>query len=144
MKTLAQIFILAIVISGCMAKPDFLPPVQPVSPTVTPPVPVSSSGDVDIDPHHGKPFLVKPSVTRLSAAQPNTVIQSPPVPGNAFTYSVPLTNCWIELSTDLVHWRNANENYDYTMSTNSDGSWSLIPNMNLPYAFYRVFGEQLQ
>lgn len=127
MKTLAQIFIL-IALCGCAD-------VSPVA-LLTP---APSTAPLDTDPRHAKAF-----VSAISKAQPLTVIQPAPTSGNAFTYSIPLTNCWIEVSFDLVHWRNANLNYDYTMSTNSDGKWSLIPNMNMAYAFYTVFGEQQQ
>ena len=57
-----------------------------------------------------------------------------------FDYARPLTNCFLQSSTDLVHW---DDRFDFFIGTNTDGSelWSLRTNPFRPCEFYRVAGD---
>lgn len=52
-------------------------------------------------------------------------------------YTVPLTNCWLESSTDLVHWQR-----DWNFSVMSNGDWRVTNAGG--NKFYRVGGEILK
>jgi len=61
----------------------------------------------------------------------------------AFHYSPPLTNCYLESSTDLLHWTVRD---DYWTSTNADGTtyWNLRSDKSNSREFYRIGGESIQ
>jgi hypothetical protein len=52
-----------------------------------------------------------------------------------FIYRVPLTNCWLESSTDLAHWEARN---DFTVT---NGQWLVKMDPSKPREFYRAGGE---
>lgn len=64
-----------------------------------------------------------------------------------FIFTQPLTNCYLQSSTDLIHWQNR---YDFTVDTNViDGtnvsySWSIQDPIPVrPSEFYRAAGESI-
>jgi hypothetical protein len=60
-----------------------------------------------------------------------------------FGYSKSLTNCYLESSTDLLHW---SVRTDYWIGTNADGTtyWNLRSNKSNSREFYRIGGEAIQ
>ncbi|HWD94104.1 MAG TPA: hypothetical protein VG938_17365 [Verrucomicrobiae bacterium] len=54
-----------------------------------------------------------------------------------FTYIEPLTNGWLESSTDLTHWEKRN---DFTVT---NGQWLVKMDPSKPSEFYRAGGEPL-
>jgi hypothetical protein len=61
----------------------------------------------------------------------------------AFHYSAPLTNGYLESSTDLLHWTVRE---DYWIGTNADGTtyWNLRSNKSNRCEFYRIGGDAIQ
>jgi hypothetical protein len=79
----------------------------------------------------------------LKSHQFSTLIAPPPPPLIfAFRYSTPLTNCYLESSTDLFHWTVRD---DYWIGTNADGTtyWNVRADKSCPREFYRVGGEAI-
>lgn len=75
-----------------------------------------------------------------------TEVELPPQPiihVAPFTYSIPLTNSFVEMSTNLMNWTRAEEGFDYSGEDVTNG-WSLIPWTKNPNTFYRVVGKPMK
>lgn len=82
------------------------------------------------------------SAFRISSSM---VVLPPPVLSGFvlhFIFPRALTNCYLQSSTDLIHWENR---YDFSLETNFDGSigWYLPLSLSKPCEFYRTGGESI-
>lgn len=88
------------------------------------------------------PPMPKVVQSPISFAEPETVLPPPPVTNTVllhFTYSqCPLTNGYVQSSTDLIQWQTRQ---DFAVTTNGDGSvdWTL-PNDGQPQEYFRAGG----
>lgn len=112
-----------------------------------PPTSVTVPG-LDINPYHtvtGRRVLAM----QASAAEPAVVL--PPTPTEIvlhFEFPCPLTNCYLQSSTNLTEPRDWENRYDFTVVTNDvDGTnqfgWSIRLNPERLWEFYRAGGETL-
>jgi hypothetical protein len=60
-----------------------------------------------------------------------------------FAYSPPLTNCFLQSSTDMIHWTTRE---DFWVTTNAAGTtyWNLRADPSNPREFYRIKGEAVE
>jgi hypothetical protein len=90
------------------------------------------------------PLLLVQIRSQLSLMQPEVVLPPPVLSGFVLHFIFPcaLTNCYLQSSTDLIHWENR---YDFSLETNFDGSigWHLPLIPSRPCEFYRTGGESI-
>lgn len=69
----------------------------------------------------------------------NQPMPNPAYNYTAFVYDVPLTNVFVECSTNLRDWHEAMELYDYTWGKDNMGSY-IAPTYIVAHEFFRIRG----
>lgn len=104
------LIVLALLLGGCVSKSNIAP--------VAPPLPASTLHSLSSE-----------------------IVLPPPAPDIVlhFIYPVlPLTNGYLQSSTDLVHWV-----YRYDFTNDAKGDWYLTNHADLPDQFFRAGGDTI-